>query len=172
MTFDQLINGVATALKPRVAQAGGEVVVARSLEAARGQLLASAPNRWKLILHWEGFGEHEHSREGMTTHQVATVIHQKDGLLHRPGDHLTKPGPSGEMPFSARIQQVCAWMCSMRFPNGTGADDAGFAMAGSQWVDAAPNSTAHALNWRLDAALPAFETTIPLEFPHLTPDTP
>ena len=169
MTYDQLLNSVATALAPRVGAAKGELVVVESLEAARGMLLAAAPNRWKLILHWQGYGDHAAARQGMTTHQVATVIQQPAGLLHRPGENLTKPLPSGDEPFSRRISQVIAWMMALRLPNGTGADSAGFAMSGSQWVESAAKSTAHVLNWKLDAALPGFPETIPLIFPHLTP---
>lgn len=167
MTYDQLINSVANALRPRVAGAGGELVVAESLEKAHA-FLTAAPNRWRLILHWEGFGDHEAAREGMTSHQVATVIHQRDGLVHRPGENLTNPLPSGASPFSERITTVVSWMTALRFPNGTGADVAGFAMAGSQWLAADKQSTAHVLNWRLDAALPGFENHIILDFPHLT----
>jgi hypothetical protein len=167
MTYDQLINAVSNALRPRVAAAGGELVVAQTLETAH-KFLSAAPNRWRLILHWEGFGDHEAAREGMTSHQVATVIHQADGLLHRRGEHATNPLPSGDLAFSARITQVVSWMTALRFPNGTGADSAGFSMSGSQWLSAVNGSTAHTLNWKLDAALPGFEQHIILDFPHLT----
>lgn len=167
MTFDQLINAVAAALAPRVTAAGGTLEVVESLEQARA-FLAAAPNRWRLILHWEGYGDHEKARYGMTTHQVATVIQQPRGLNHKPGENLTNPLPSGAQPFSYRLGQVADWMMALRFPDGTEADNAGFAMSGSQWLETDPKAMAHVINWRLDAALPGFEMTIPLVFPHLT----
>lgn len=167
MTFDQLINAVTAALAPRVIAEGGVLEVAESLEQARS-FLGSPPNRWRLILHWEGYGDHEAARQGMTSHQVATVIQQPRGLTHKPGENLTNPLPSGAMPLSWRLAQVVAWMMALRFPDGTGADSAGFALSGSQWLETVPTAAAHALNWRLDAALPAFAQTIPLSFPHLT----
>lgn len=166
MNYAQLVNALETALAPLVVADGGELVVAQSLEKAHAYL-TQAPNRWRLVLHWEGFAEHPLGREGMTTHQVATVLQQGADLIHRPGENLTKPLPSGALPFSTRIDRVIEWMGSLRFPNGTGADVAGFSMAGSQWLEAAPRTQAHVLNWRLDAALPPHTTNRPLVFPHL-----
>lgn len=166
MTYDQLIAAVAAALTPRVAAMQGTIEVAESLEEAR-KMLEAAPGRWRLILHWEGFGEHPEARMGMTVHQVATVIQAPRGLAHKPSPIAASP--TGRPPFSSYIRTVSEWMTAMRFPNGTGADVAGFAPAGSLWLSTVPNFAAHALNWKLDAALPPFPETIPLEFPHLTP---
>lgn len=165
MTYDQLINSLETALTARVTAAGGKLEVAESLEEAR-KFLDGAPNRWRLILHWEGYGEHSSAREGMTIHQVATVIQAPRGLGMKPSP--VKQGPAGQQPFSHYISAVTAWMTAMRFPDGTGADSAGFAPAGSQWLQTQTGFAAHVLNWKLDAALPPFDLTIPLEFPHLT----
>lgn len=166
MTYDQLVNAVETALSPLAGASGGSVQVAESLEEAR-RFLAASPNRWRVIIHWEGYGEHAEARNGMTSHQLATVIQAPRGLVHKPDP--TKAKPSGAPGFSAYIAAVTGWMTAMRFPNGTGADIAGFALAGSQWLETTAGFAAHVLNWRLDAALPAFTTTIPLVFPHLDP---
>jgi hypothetical protein len=164
MTYNQLMNAVDDALTPRVAAANGQLILAESLEQAR-LLLESGPKRWRLILHWEGYGEHEKAREGMTRHQVATVIQAPRGLVKSPSP--TKPGPGGQVPFSEYISLVVAWMSALRFPDGTGADDAGFSSAGSQWLQTLPAYSAHVLSWSLDAAVPPYEMTIPLVFPHL-----
>lgn len=143
----------------------GVLEVAESLEQAR-TFLDSAPRGWRLILHWEGFGEHPEARMGMTTHQVATVIQAPRGLGHKPSPIATSP--TGRPAFSSYIRTVTDWLTAMRFPDGTGADVAGFAPAGSQWLATTPGFAAHVLNWKLDAALPAFDLTIPLTFPHLS----
>lgn len=164
MTFTTLINAVHAALAPLAAAAGGEVLIAESLEAAH-KFLSAAPNRWRLVLHWEGYAEHPAAREGMATHQVATVIQQPEGLAHRPGDTLSRVSPAGSVPFSDLIALVAGWMAALRFPDGTGADSAGFSLAGSEWVDTPASRTrTHALNWRLDAAMAPYSQTIPLTF--------
>ena len=56
-------------------------------------------------------------------------------------------------------------MTALKFPDGSGADDAGFSLESSQWQSTAPATTAMALNWKLDAALPAYTAYIPLVFP-------
>ena len=165
MTYPQLIQAVEAALTPLANAAGGSVIVAESIEQARA-FLDAAPNRWRIILHWEGFGDHANAREGMTSHQVATVIQAPRGLEHTPD--ITRPQPDGTPGFSTRISSLVGWMGAMRFPNGTGADVAGFAMAGSQWLPTVPNFAAHVINWKLDAALPPYSQTIPLVFPHLS----
>lgn len=164
MTYDQLMNAIDDALTPRVAAADGQLILAESLEQAR-LLLESGPRRWRLILHWEGYGEHEQAREGMTRHQVATVIQAPRGLVNSPSP--TKAGPNGQVAFSTHISNVVSWMSALRFPDGTGADSAGFSSAGSQWLQTLPTYSAHVLNWSLDAAVPPFDLTIPLVFPHL-----
>lgn len=165
MDYDQLMVAVETALAPRVAAAKGEVIVAESLDQAR-KFLEGAPKRWRVILHWEGYGEHPSARLGMVTHQVATVIQAPRGMPVKPSP--IKAGPSGQVPFSHYIRDVTMWMTAMRFPDGTGADDAGFSPAGSLWLETLAGFAAHVLNWRLDAALPGYDLTIPLNFPHLT----
>ena len=164
MTYDQLMNALEDALTPLVSAADGQLVLAESLEQAR-MMLESGPRRWRLILHWEGYAEHEKAREGMTRHQVATVIQAPRGLVKSPSP--TKPGPSGQVPFSSHISNVIAWMSALRFPDGTGADSAGFSPSGSQWLQTLPAYSAHVLNWSLDAALPGYPLTIPLQFDHL-----
>jgi hypothetical protein len=172
VTFTALINSVAAALKPRAQQVGMDVEVALDLESAEA-FLNAAPNRPRLILHWEGFGDHALSRQGMTIHQLATVIQMAKGLGHRPGTRLTNPGPYGQVPFSTRIEQVTGWMTGMRFPDGTQADWAGFSLAGSQWITTAVKTQqCHGFNWRLDAALPPPPEEILLQFDNLTSSYP
>lgn len=166
MEFDQLLSAVETALAPLVEAQGGVLEVAESLEEAR-VMLTAAPRRWRLILHWEGFGEHPEARHGMTVHQVATVIQAPRGLGHKPSP-IAAPANQPKS-FSYYVKLVNGWMTAMRFPDGTGADPAGFAPAGSQWIETVQHFSAHALSWKLDAALPPFGDTIPLVFPHLTP---
>ena len=168
MTYSTLINAISTALRPLVTAAGGTLEQAETLEEAQ-KFLAAAPHRWRLILHWEGLSSHPDARLGMTSHQIATVVQQPRGLLHRPGENLTKPLPGGALPFSERLAQVMGWMAALKFPDGSGADDAGFSLESSQWLTTAPATAAHALNWKLDAALPPYPAFIPLIFPPLTP---
>ena len=166
MNYAQLINAVESAISPRIIAAKGRVEVAESLEQAHA-FLASAPNGWRLILHWEGYGEHPEARAGMTVHQVATVIHAPRGLPASKDPTKDKPGANPG--FHHYVTLVTGWMCAMRFPNGTGADVAGFAPAGSQWLETLPGYAAHVLNWKLDVAIPAHSQNIILQFPHLNP---
>lgn len=167
MDYAQLINAVEAALAPLVEAEGGTVEIVQSLGQARAAL-DNGPSRWRVILHWEGYGDHEHARQGMTNHQVATVIQAPRGLAK--SQHATKDKPDGTKSFSHYLECVSAWMRAMRFPDGTNADSAGFQLANSQWLDTVPNHDAHVIAWRLPAAHPEFKTqTIPLEFPHLNP---
>jgi hypothetical protein len=169
MTYPQLLNAVAAALTPRaLANGKGTVEIAESLEQARGMLTA-APRSWRIILHWEGYADHPAARQGVTYHQVATVLQAPRGLVHKPGDHLTNPLPDGTPSFSTRMEQVSEWMRAMRFPQGTNADPSGFALANSQWLDTTAGFMAHAFSWQLEAAHPGFDTNIILQFPHLNP---
>lgn len=169
MDYAALITATESALLPLAEATDGSVVVAETLEQARTFLMA-APSRWRIILHWEGHGDHEAARAGMTYHQVATVVQAPRGLALRPDP--TKQRATGTPSFAARLAAVTGWMTAMRFPNGTGADSAGFALAGSQWLETVPNYAAHALNWRLAAALPGYPATIVLQFPHLSTPPP
>jgi len=163
MTWSALINATAAALAPRVTAAGGTLEVAQSLAEARA-FLEAAPNRWRLILHWEGFSGNAKARYGMTTHKVATVIQQRKTLAVKPGDALTHTSPSGEPSIAERIQTVIEWMCAMQFPDGTSADVAGFVLSDSQWLETLPNFQAHAISWELDAAIPPYNQKIALTF--------
>jgi hypothetical protein len=164
MTYDQLMNALDAALTPLVAATDGQLILAESQEQAL-IMLETGPRRWRLILLWEGYGEHEKAIMGMTRHKVSTVIQAPRGLVKSPSG--TRPGPSGQEPFSTHISNVIAWMSALRFPDGTGADVNGFAPSGSLWVTTHPSYSAHVLNWSLDAALPGYPLTIPLTFPHL-----
>lgn len=167
MNYAQLINAVEAALTPLVEAEGGKVEIAQSLERAR-TALGNGPGRWRVILHWEGYGDHEHARMGMTNHQIATVIQAPNGLAKN--QSATKDRPDTTKAFSHYLECVSAWMRAMRFPNGTNADSAGFQLANSQWLDTVPTHNAHVIAWRLPAAHPEFLTqTIPLVFPHLNP---
>jgi hypothetical protein len=160
MRYDALITATAAALAPLASATQGRVEVAESLEEARA-LLDLAPGRWRIVLHWEGYAEHPEARHGMVTHQIATVIQAPRGLAHKPNP--TTPGRAGPA-FSTHIAAVMEWMTALRFPDGTGADTAGYAPAGSQWLASPRNLTTHVLSWKLDAALPPFSQTIPLSF--------
>lgn len=167
MTFDQLINAVESSITPLIAAEGGKIEVAENLEQARAALV-TGPKKWRVILHWEGYGDHEKARQGMTNHQLATVIQAPRGLPV--SQAITKDRPNGNKAFSHYLELVSYWMRAMRFPNGTGADSAGFQLANSQWLDTVDTHSAHVLAWRLPAALPPFpDQTIPLVFPHLNP---
>lgn len=166
MTYTQLVSAVESALRTQVEAAGGKVEVAESLEEAQ-KALDQSPGRWRVILHWEGFGDHPEARFGMTFHQLATVVQAPRGLAHKPSPISPAPGQSASV--SDRIESVRQWMSALRFPDGTGADDAGFALGGSQWLPSSTGTAAHVLNWRLQAAQPGFDSTIPLTFPHLNP---
>lgn len=155
MTSATLLAAVAAALLPRVSADGGVQEVAASLEEAREYLL-TAPARWRLILLWDGYGSHPAAREGMTSHQVTAVLQQARGLPAASAPKL--------LSFADRIEQVSCWIRAMRFPDGTGADAAGFALADSRWLETHPSARAHALSFTLTAALPSFGETIPLTF--------
>lgn len=164
MTYAQLVRAVAAALTPLASAQGGKVECAATLEQARS-FMGAAPRGWRIVLHWEGFGDHPEARLGMTAHQVATVIQAPAGLDILRDATADKPG--GAKGFHHYISLVDGWMRALRFPNGCGADVAGFQLANSQWLETVPTYAAHAISWRLDAALPAFPLTIPLSFPHL-----
>lgn len=164
MTYAQLMTAVTAAARAEVGAQGGQVEMAESMEEVQA-FMAASPRSWRLILHWEGLGEHPSARQGMVYHQVATVIQAPRGLMKSPSP--LQASPTGTRPFSDYIDLATSFMVALRFPNGTGADSAGFAPAGSQWLETTPNFAAHVLNWKLTAALPPFTRTIPLVFPHL-----
>lgn len=157
MTSAALLTAISTALTPRVLAARGGLETAASLPEARA-FLAAAPRRWRLILLWEGYGSHPAAREGMTTHQISAVIQAPSGL---PAATAITPKL---LAFADLIELVSAWFRAFRFPDGTGADSAGFSLDGSAWLDSAPGTQAHQLTFALPAALPAFDATIPLVF--------
>jgi hypothetical protein len=164
MTYAQLMTAVTAAARAEVGAQGGQVEMAESMEEVQA-FMAASPRSWRLVLHWEGLAEHPAARQGMVYHQVATVIQAPRGLMKSPNP--LQASPTGTRPFSDYIDLATAFMVALRFPNGTGADSAGFAPAGSQWLETTPNFAAHVLNWKLTAALPPFTRTIPLVFPHL-----
>lgn len=166
MNYTQLIDAVYTAVAPLAEANGGTVEIVETLAEARAAL-DTAPGRWRIILHWEGYGEHPEARLGMTFHQVATVVQTSRGLVHKPSPIAATPG--GRPSIASLIEQVSLWMAALKFPNGTGADSAGFAKVGSQWLDSASGTAAHVFDWRLEAADPAFDENIVLSFPHLNP---
>ncbi len=157
MTSAALLTALRTALTPRVLAAGGLLETPASLPEARA-FLAAAPRRWRLILLWEGYGSHPAAREGMTTHQISAVIQAPSGL----------PAAAAAAPkllaYADLIELVSAWFRALRFPDGTGADSAGFSLDSSTWLEAAPGTQAHQLSFALPAALPPFDVTIPLQF--------
>lgn len=164
MNFSQLLAAIETALTPLAQAAGGDVTVAESLEKAHA-FMDGAPRRWRVILHWEGYGEHAAARLGMTTHQVATVIQAPTGLRQAPSPIDAAPGCQA---MSDLITMVSGWMLAIRLPDGTGADVAGFSLASSQWLQSVPQVTSHVCSWRLPAALPPrLHGTIDLVFLHL-----
>lgn len=155
MTSSALLAAISTALASRVAAAQGGMEVAESLAEA-SDFLAAAPARWRLILLWEGYGSHAAAREGMTTHCVTAVVQQLRGLA--------AARTPGLLSFADRLEQVSAWMRALRFPDGTGADSAGFSLSDSRWLETAKTARAHAITFSLIAALPPFPETIPLSF--------
>jgi hypothetical protein len=155
MTSSALIAAVSAALASRVAAAGGVADIAESMDEAVAYL-AGGTTRWRLILLWDGYGSHPAAREGMTTHQITAVIQQARGLPAAAGPKL--------LAFAERIEQVSAWIRAMRFPDGCEADQAGFSLADSRWLEAPKATRAHMLNFSLAAALPGFAETIPLVF--------
>lgn len=156
MTSDALLTAVRDTLQARVADAGGRIEVARSMEEAQA-LLAGAPQAWRLILAWPGYGSHPAAREGVTHHQLTTVIQQRRGL------------PAGRdqavLTFAARIEQVSAWIRALRFPDGWQVDPAGFSLSSSTWLEAPRTTRVHAITWQLEAALPPFDSTITVPLP-------
>ena len=165
MNYAQLVRAVKAALEPLATAEGGSVLAAATLEQARS-FLKAAPRGWRIILHWEGYGGHPNAREGMTAHQIATVIQAPAGLDIDRDPTADKPG--GAKGFHHYITLVDGWMRALRFPHGTGADIAGFQLGNSQWLESTPSHAAHVISWRLVAALPPFSAHIPLTFPHLT----
>lgn len=155
MTSAVLLRATAAAILSRVTAAGGVLESAESLEEAR-DFLAATPARWRIILLWEGYGAHAAAREGMTTHQVTAVVQQIRGL---PAANAAAPKL---LTFSDRLEQVSAWIRSLRFPDGAECDSAGFALSDSRWLESAKSTRAHALSFSLVAALPALTETIPV----------
>ncbi len=153
MTSSALLVAIRAALAPRVTAALGTLELAESMDEAAA-FLDAAPAKWRLILLWEGYGSHAAAREGVTTHQVTTVVQQLRGL--------TPVRSSKLLTFADRLEQVSAWMRGLRFPDGSGADDAGFSLSDSRWLDTIPAARAHAISFSLTAALPAFTDIIPV----------
>ena len=92
----------------------------------------------------------------MPQHQVTCVIQQLRGL---PADRTAKL-----LAFADRLEQVSAWVRSLRFPEACQADPAGFSLADSRWLETIPSCRAHGMSFNIEAALPAFSEIIPLEF--------
>ena len=158
MTSSSLLAAVSHALTPRVIAAGGVCDVAESMDEAV-VFLAAAPVRWRLVLLWDGYGSHAAARQGMTYHNVTAVVQQLRGL---PATGLATTAKL--LAFSDRIEIVSAWMRALRFPDGQEADAAGFSLLDSRWLQTVDKARAHSLSFQIQAALPDFSETIPLEF--------
>lgn len=166
MTYDQLMRAIHSALAAELRPHGGEAQLAQSFDTA-AEYLKHAPARWRVVVFWTGFGDHEAAREGMTNHQVTALVQARKSMAFAATPH-TRPEPmSGIMSFAERIALVSAIFRAFRLPDGTGADPAGFALTGSDWIDAGAEHDAHALQFALAAAHPPFPAHIALDFPHL-----
>lgn len=164
MDHTELLTAVANALRPLIEAQGGVLEVCETPDEAEA-FFEAAPHRWRVVLHWRGYGEHEAAREGMTTHQLTTTVQQRRGLVHRPGQHAAgELLPSGELPFSARIGLVSGWMRAMRLPDAANADHAGFSLSSSGWDFTGSRTPfhSHTFLWSLVAAHDSYNLTIPL----------
>lgn len=158
MTNAAILTAVAAALTPLVEAAGGRLEQAQSMDEAAAYL-AGAPNGWRVIVVWPGYGSHPAAREGMAYHQVTTIVQAPRGLPA----HV----PDGLNTISGQVEQVSAWMRGLRFGEGWDVDEAGFALENSVWLDTHATARAHAMTWQLAGALPPFSTTIPIPLPTL-----
>lgn len=156
MTNSALIAASALALAPLIAAAGGEGMTAASMDEAVA-FLSAAPNRFRVIFVWPGYGSHPAAREGMANHRLTAVVQAPRGLGgNRPGDGQA---------FDALVEQVSAWTRALRFMDGWDCDHAGWSLESSAWIDAPKTTRAHALTFEMAGALPAHAAPIPIGVP-------
>lgn len=160
-----ILRLVESALKPLIEGEKGELNIATDVGHAM-EILATAPNRWRVVMTWEGYGDHPASKSGMAQSNFLVVLHHNPGLAKDPAKSLhTEAHSTGEPSFLDRLEQVSALMRALRFP-GRNMDCDGFALTDSQWVADTPGNTrAHALTLSIQTALPAISQTILIPAP-------
>lgn len=156
MTNSALIAASALALSPLIAAAGGESMTAASMDEAVA-FLSAAPNRFRVIFVWPGYGSHPAAREGMANHRLTAVVQAPRGLgPDRPGSGAS---------FDALVETVSAMVRALRFPDGWEVDNAGWALESSGWIEAPKTTRAHALTFEMAGALPSRSALIPVPLP-------
>ena len=153
-TPESLLQNIEDALSPLVAGIKGKLDVAEDLDRAMSRL-ANAPKHWRMILLWNGYGDHDQARNGMNSHLFTVIIHQNLGMSRVVGKPVHRAGHGNDtQSFMDLLKQVSGWMRALRWPNGHNVVCEGMALNDSQWVSDVPKvSRAHALNFSLDAAL-------------------
>lgn len=156
----EIFRDIRDAIEPQVRACKGVLECSTDLDEALGKL-ATSPSGWRVILVWDGFGSHEHAREGMSTLRCKTIINANKGLS-LPGVFTHQDGHrSGDPAFMDMIEKVSLWMRSIRWPNGHDVDCAGLVLESSDWVSDTPaNALAHSIDWTVAMALPPFEAHI------------
>lgn len=158
-----ILRDIRCTLQPLIDEAGGVLDVASDLGHAM-EILATSPSKFRVVLMWDGYGAHEHSREGMAVVRLSTFLHVNLGMTKEPGEKLYKESMNGDMPFLDRLEQLSKWMRALRWPHGADVDPAGLSLQDSEWVlDTPGNSKAHMLGWALDQALAPFDKTLVID---------
>lgn len=162
LAADAILRKVEDALRPLLTAAGGILDTASDAGHAL-ELLATAPPAWRVILGWPGWGEHPQAREGMAVVRVFAIVQGPSGLHVRRGEQTHRGTPADPVPLMERIETVSGWIRALRFPDGSGIDRAGFALAGSAWIDLdGVHTKQHQLDFEAVAALPPAGQVIPV----------
>lgn len=160
-----ILNTIKSAIEPIVSDDGGRVEVASTLEHAL-EILAVAPSSWRLILTFEGYGGHPAAENGMNEARYLVILHVNNGLLNDAGSRLYEDGPGERLSFLSRLEEVSGMFRALRWPDGYNVNCAGLALDTSEWIADAPgNTTAHALTFTLEGALPSLPDIIAIPAP-------
>lgn len=160
------LSGIETALKPLIEAEKGQLNIATDVDDAL-QLLVTAPNRFRVVLTWDGFGDHPEAINGVNQMRFLVIVQQARGMSKDPSDSLHRQAHQvGEPPFLDRLEQVSGWFRALRFP-GRNCSCEGLALTDSNWVGDAPAKTrAHALTFSLVVAHPPLPPAISLPNPN------
>lgn len=155
---------IISALEPLCEANQGRIDLAISEDDALRKLGTKPAGAWRIVMLWNGHGNHPDARYGMTNALFTTFIHQNIGMAHKIEGKLIH----GDASFHARLDQVSKWMRSIRWPDGHNVAEEGLVLEDSNWVsDTHKSVLAHGLDWSLAYALDYQESLIVIP-----PDTP
>lgn len=147
-----LLRDIENALRPRIEAKGGNLDMASDLGHAL-EMLSTKVRGWRVIINFEGYGDHELADDGMNTCRFQIFLHANKGLATPVGNAIHRD-QNGTDSFLSRIEFVSQLLRALRWPNGHNVACKGMAVADSQWIIDAPDHTrAHVLNASLVIAL-------------------